>query len=284
MVFGCLFLSLVASSQVKREKFPNNSTKTLVFESGKEFDIVENNPFIIDREPDRRTASAYKYRHVKLSDKGVSEMFNKVGWRNGIEPENLKHYNFTAMTGGIDENNFILVSYLLLIYSDYDELLGQASRLIVLDSTGEKVFEKHFPFDCLSPSITNDGKTIGFKTGGQHDESLIPVKKSRAAFYNIAKDTIVLNIFPEDSSYLGGMGAINNMFFVRIENSYKKELKNFFYKTESERLYSTVLNYYQYRRIVEFNDQGIYFSKDQNDTIVYKKLLFEKDFKKEAMP
>jgi hypothetical protein len=283
LVFFCIILSSITKAQFTFERYPNGTNKIIIFSNGTKCDLSSSNPFLLDRPADDQSNSEHIYRNVSISEIKTAKDPSLFIWRKDKIPDDETLVAFYTFHNTSFEDGFIVVSYLLLVYNNYDALIGNTSKIIVFDSLGNINFEKQFNKDCLSVNITSDGKTLSFYVGGQHDESLGTLNRTCATFYNIPDDSTVLKLYAEDSTYISSMGGYDNILFVKMTNGYKKENKMYFFISNTKTLYSIILTYEQYRRIHKFSNQGIILSKFPNDKTVSEKLLFTRDFKKEVM-
>jgi len=284
VVFLFLISALFVQAQYHFEKFPNGGIKKIIFENGKEFDMLTNNPFFKKRTPDTIAQTEIVYYNLTSSEViDLCDTKNNV-WFTGKEPSDEQIIYAKSIPKINWNETSLIISYSIRIQDQWDMPLAHKENTYILDTLGNVVHQLNFDTQISDIALTSDRKFFAVLKGGILNEYLINVVEPSFQFFNFENNSKIFQLQIPDSTYAIGVSSFNEYLIAKVRFPYKKQIKFYFFLSNSNELYSILINFDIYKRIIGFSHNGIILCKSLKDRSYDKELTFSKDFKKETMP
>jgi hypothetical protein len=232
------------------------------------------NPFqLIEKQSyTRKYSNVIKYDLSGHKTKYLENIYSQIKWRKGLAFSDSILGIAKVIPGYSLGNNHFTVKYNLIIYSIWDEHIGCGCNLRVFDSIGIQIFSKYLlPFDCNEVLISNNGKYVVVKSGGDYDEPTNPFIEQQILVYKTSTGELIDKIIVNNEySFFTGLGKNNEIIYTKIKNPITKNVEIIIYNFLESSKYTISLPESKNEQIIEIADKGILFkSLSGSDNSLY---------------
>lgn len=289
LALSCYTFSF-AQNKIHKVRYPNNRVKGVEFDNKTYYDIIEQNPFDLNipiyRQRKFSNVLSYKLESVSVND--LDSLVPGIKWRqevidNDISPGFIKIIPSYKVT-----DSFFVVDYTLIAYTKWDEYIGCDCNISVFNSVGTQIFTRSsLSFDCNETEISDNGKYLMIKYGGDYDEPTKPFLAEGYVVYDIQKNKLIDSYTIKDTNnsypYLTGVGKEGSLVYTKIKLPQTDLVTILIYNSDVEKKYTIQITETDNKRIKTIKETGIVFG-DKNrwdkNTYTYK---YDSRFKEEDL-
>ena len=267
----------------------SGNRQTITFMNGKVWDVAANNPYNKLKFPVKKTtgggSKGYKISGMvapkRLSDgRTIDTFFIASKYLRG---DNLNvTYAQSSHEVGFLNKHCSAICYSIMALNEYDEVIGHRGNIIIFDSLGNKIWElKNLEAASGGLALTEDGRYLGFTTGGPYDEGDEGFIKETFQVYDVAQRKRIVNIEAPEAGSFTGVGPIGNKTLNCAFQPFRiikpGGLLRYYYIFGEGKLYSKTYDF-RNNMVIEISDAQFKYKNLKTNEIIVE--YFERDFER----
>lgn len=288
---GLLFIILLfslpeASSQSKgiEYQYDKGALVSVLFANGKEFDINENNPFIIDLQCLPGSSKTYKVYDIQsLSINDIKIKLPNLRYKNE-QFFDCKSYDILA-TNAIPtdySNSVFAIAYQVCLRKN-GATVACGAILNVFDESGNKIIDKkQLNSDCGSLTISQNGELLAYMYGLAHDESGRFMESGLVVYHPFSDQVLDEIKRNEVFGSIEGIGVYGDYINTMIRNYQNNDVVELiYYSAKTPVKYSKSILFKDYLRLFQVSEDSLSVGDpDKEDAQI---ITFDKDFQVEDL-